>query len=107
MIDEQIHLNDIGTRFEATIKEKIADGTLVVVDLTGATVIQLIFFKADGISETKSASFSTDGSDGKIKYLTLSGDIDQIGIWQIQAHITIPAGDWRSNIEDFRVYRNL
>ena len=64
MAVNEIHVGDIGTVFTLTIK----DGSSVI-DLSGATTKQIILRKPDRVtSSTKTASFVTDGSDGKIKY---------------------------------------
>ena len=98
----EIHLDDVGTRFEVTIKD---DG--VVVDISAASVKEIIFKRQNGSLLTKSASFTTDGTDGRIDYTTVSGDLTQVGIWNIQAKITLGSGTWRSEVEEFEVFDNL
>lgn len=99
---EEIHEGDIGTIF--TINLTDCD---VAVDLTGHTSLQIIFAKPDGTSVTKTASDSGTPTDGIITYTTISGDLDQDGVWRIQAKVTIPAGTFSSDIEKFRVYPNI
>lgn len=101
-IIEEIHNGDIGTIFEVTVY----DGNSVV-DVSGALTLQLIFGKPSGNTMTKNATLVTDGTDGKIQYITVNGDIDEDGYWTLQAYIRLAAGNWRSNIADFRVYENL
>jgi hypothetical protein len=102
MAADEIHLNDIGTVFEATIM----DGA-VVVDISTATTKQLIFKGQSGSSKTKSAAFATDGTDGKIRYVTVTGDLDWAGQWEWQAYVVMPTGAWHSDTAQFIVYENL
>jgi hypothetical protein len=66
-----------------------------------------LFSKPDGAVVEKTAVFSTDGSDGKIRYITVDGDLDAIGKWKIQARVVMPTGSWSSNLSSFKVYGNL
>lgn len=99
---QQIHLNDIGTVFEVTIKDCDTP-----VDISTATAKQIIFMKPDGTTTAKTADFTTDGTDGKIRYIATTGDLNLSGGWKIQAKVTLPAGTWYSNIEKFKVWTNL
>lgn len=100
---EQIHKGDIGTVFEATIR----DGCDIQ-PVDGATTLQIKFRKPD--NETvlpKTAIFKTDGTDGIIQYVSEAGDLDEVGDWKIQGFVVLPAGSFNSNIEDFEVFDNL
>ncbi len=102
MAANEVRVGDIGTVFEITLM----DGTTVV-DVSTATTLEIIFVKPKGTRLTKTASFSATGTDGKIKYTAVSGDLDTQGVWQIQAHIIMPTGAWRSDIQTFEVCANL
>lgn len=99
---EEIHKDDIGTKFLVMVM----DGSSVV-DLSGATVKKIAFKKSDGTSVEKSALFKTDGSDGKIYYVTIADDLSMSGKWELQAKVTLPTGVWSSSIKFFMVYDNL
>jgi len=99
---EEIHLNDIGTKFLLTIK----DGTTAE-DISGATTKEIIFQKPDGTSITKSGIFETDGTDGKIYCTSVAGDLDQTGTWTLQAKVVIASGTYHSSISSFKVYSNV
>ena len=99
----EVHENDIGTVFKLTVKDQ--DG--VIVDISSASTKQIIFKKPGGNILTKTASFQTDGTDGIIKYTTLSGDLNEKGIWQIQAYVVITAGTFYSDVLEFKVYPNI
>lgn len=98
-----IHLNDVGTVINVTITD--VSGTAI--DISDATNKQIILQPEDGSNKTKSASFTTDGSDGKINYEISGGDIDEPGNWRVQSFIVTPAGSWSSSVDDFNVAPNL
>lgn len=102
MAANEIHNGDIGTIFEVTLK----DGT-VLVDLSGATTKEILFLPPNKALKTKTAAFKTDGTDGIIQYTTLAADLDQAGKWKLQAHVVLPTGEWKSDIAEFRVHKNL
>lgn len=93
-----VRLNDIGTTFEVTL-----DDCGTVVPVNGATTQEILFKKPDGTVVTKTSVFTTDGTDGKIEYVTISGDLDQLGLWQLMGHVILPSGDWHSAIGSFQV----
>ena len=102
-IVEEIHIGDIGTIFEITLMDDLA-----VVNVAPASEMLIIFTKPDGSKVINAAKLTGDGSDGKIRYvITLSTELDQNGSWKIQANVTLPSGQWSSNIDRFRVYKNL
>jgi hypothetical protein len=98
-----VHLSDIGNIFVLTFK----DGDTVV-DVSSATVTKTITFVApDGTSTVQSATFTTDGTDGKIQYVTQAGDMDQVGQWKLQGIVVITAGTFKSEIKLFCVEANV
>lgn len=55
-------------------------------DLTSATVTNIKYIKPDGTSGTwTGVSYDTT----KVKYEVQSGDLDDIGLWTLQAIVTI------------------
>lgn len=99
----EIHVDDIGTIFTATIK----DENDTIVDVSGATTKQLIFKKPDDTILTRTASFVNTGTDGKIKYVAVAGDLDMHGSWFLQAYVDLGSTELRSDIHKFTVYTNL
>lgn len=99
-----LHLNNEGVEFRVTIKEC---GETDGMDISAATTKELIFVKPSGDKLTKTASFYTDGTDGILSYVTVSGDLNEIGTWQFQGHVVIGSGDFTSSIDKFKVDRNL
>jgi hypothetical protein len=104
--EREVHYNDIGTVFLITVNDCVS-GTSVALDLSTASSLQVILKSPSGVSYTKTASFYTNGTDGKIVYVTINNDLNEVGTWSIQAKITIPTGTFRSDIGTFKVYENL
>ena len=100
----EIHAGDIGVNFNITVMNGA-----VPLDVSNADNIYIIFQKPDmGASTiTKTASLITDGKDGNIRYTTISGDLDEVGTWQIQAKVDFGASVFSTDIQKFKVYRNI
>jgi hypothetical protein len=98
----EIHKGDIGTVIQLTLYEGSA-----IVDLSTATSKKLHFRKPSGVVLTKDAIFVTNGTDGKVKYTTVSGDLDTVGTWKVQAVLDFPSGHWSSSVGSFKVHANL
>jgi len=103
--EEEVHFNDIGTSFLVTINDCVS-GSKTPLDLTGASDLKLIFKAPSGVRFERPAIYDTDGSDGKIKYFTVDGDLNEVGTWRLQAYIVL-GGTWRSDVGTFKVYENL
>lgn len=96
--------NDVGTIF----KVKIVDcDTGDVIDISAATTLQITFKKPDKKTVTKTAAFSTDGSDGYLQYVVVDGDIDMVGIWNLQAYVAGVGFKNNSTVGTFVVDDNL
>jgi hypothetical protein len=102
MAQDEIRVDDVGTVLECLIK----DGP-VIVDLTGYTTAEIRLKKPDGTVVTKTGIVPVPETDGLVTYTTVAGDLDQEGPWRIQAHVALPGGDWRSDIDCFTVHANL
>ena len=98
----EIHYGDIGVNFNITVMNGAA-----VLNVSNANSISIIFQKPDSTDLTKTATLVTNGTDGKIKYTTVAGDLDQIGTWQIQARVNFGASVFSTDIQKFKVYRNI
>jgi hypothetical protein len=90
-------VGDVGTVFRATVKD---DG--LPVNLSAFTV-ELLFKRPDKSTLTAAASFQTDGTDGKIEYVWLAGDVNSDGWWKVQARVIESAASWRTFSGRFRV----
>lgn len=99
----EIHVNNIGTRFLVTIK----DGD-VVVDVSTASTLTMIFKKPDDEVIYRSATKFTNGTDGKIYYDTTNGDLDEAGQYKLQGKVIFPNGStYYTDIHTFHVHCNL
>jgi len=77
-------------------------------DISGFTTTKEILFKGlDGKLVTKTASFTTDGTDGKIQCTLAAGDIDQKGEWEVQAYVVSAAQEIYSVAVKFTVGKRL
>ncbi len=99
--------NAIGATIEVTIEE---DG--VALNVSTVSSKQLVFRKPSGTVVTKTASFSTTGADGKLKYVTEAGFLNEHSgaqNWKVQGTVTFPGGGYsgRSEVVEFAVKGNL
>ena len=102
MAANEIHMNDVGTRFLVTV----TDGTSAV-DISSATTKQLIFQKPSGTKLTKATAFTNDGTDGKMQYNIVSEDFDEAGSYKLQGKVVISDGTFYTDKHTFKVHRNL
>jgi hypothetical protein len=99
-----IHVGDVGTVITLTIYED--DGTTVV-DVSSATTKTIYFKSPSGTKKNATASFTTDGKDGKIYYTTVAGFIDTAGVWEVQGYVEIGTAKYYSTKGRFQVHGNL
>lgn len=102
MAANEIHVNDVGTKFLVTV----TDGSSAV-DISSATTKQLIIKKPSGTKLTKATAFTTDGTDGKMQYSITSDDLDEAGSYKLQGKVVISDGTFYTDIHTFKVHRNL
>lgn len=101
--ESQIHVGNKNVDFIITITEDC-----LPIDISAATVKLIYFTKPDRSVIVKTALFVTDGTDGQIHYSTVDGDLDQPGLWKIQAYIELGSGSaYSSIIKTFKVFCNL
>jgi len=101
MISE-VHVNDVGTKILIIVYDGVN-----IVNLSSATNLTIQIKKPDGTILAKNASFDTDGTDGAMKYYTLSGDFDMAGGYYIQGIVNIFGGIFHTDVQMFRVLNNL
>lgn len=102
----EIHQNDIGTRFQVTIK---SCGGTDLVDVSNAAYRQFTFRKPSDTLITRTASIFNDGSatSGVLYYDTVAGDFDEVGLYKFQAKIGFASGTYYTDIYTFKVQCNL
>lgn len=94
-----IFVGDIGTSIGGTVK----DQDKAIVDCSVCISKTIRFQKPDNSTFDKAAAFVTDGSDGKIHYITVSGDLDASGTWYYQGIVELPLGYWYTDLHSFEV----
>lgn len=101
----EIHQNDIGTRFLITVKD---DGNLVNISgVDGSTVHEINFRKPSDTIITRNATLQDFGISGVMFYDTLAGDLDEAGLYKLQAKVTVPSGTYYTDIYTFKVHSNI
>jgi len=86
----EIHKDDIGTRFLITVKD---DGDLVNISGVGGGSIHQVSFRkpSDAIVE-RNATLQDYGVSGVMFYDSVAGDLDEAGVYKLQAKVIIPSG---------------
>jgi hypothetical protein len=98
----EIHVNDIGTRFLATIKD---NGTAV--DISNASQIQMTFRRPSDEVFYRIGSLLNSGINGQVYYDTVAGDLVDVGMHKLQAKVYLPSGTYYTDIYSFQVHCNL
>jgi len=99
----ELHVSDIGTLFISTIYNQ--DETIQ--NLASATNLAINFYTPSRETKERTATLYTNGTDGKIVYTLIDGDIDEAGLWSYQVVVEFVGGTWHTNIEKFVVYPNI
>lgn len=87
----KVYLGDTGTVITLDCGQDVSSAT--------ARAIEARKPSGDVVSWTASAS----GADA-ISYTTDDDDIDEVGDWRLQAHVTTAAGEWLGETVTLRVY---
>lgn len=105
---EEAHVNDIGTIFRVTIFDTTSTGGSVIADVSGASAITYTFRRPDGTTFNKTGTFTSDGTDGKVQYVTVDGDLNGAGTWSVQVLIVTSGGlSHNTTVATFRVFENI
>jgi hypothetical protein len=90
------------------IEITIYDQDDAVVDLTEAVVLEVRIQDPRGITSVKNATLSSDGTDGKIKYVCVPADTPVEGTYRIQGRAVFPDEIiYSSNIAEIIGIKNL
>lgn len=101
-MSSEIHLNDVGTRFLITVKDRDT-----IVNIANYSSLTLIFKKPSSTTIYRSGILHTDGTDGKIRYDTAAGDLNETGTYKLQGRVALPSGTFYTDIHNFQVHCNL
>lgn len=97
-------VNDVGLKLLVRILQP--SGTAVV-DLSQATLKQIILLRPDGQRIVATAQFFTDGTDGKIYYNTVEGDLAVNGRYKIQGYVEFGGIELHTSVGKFDVKSNI
>jgi hypothetical protein len=98
----QIHKDDAGTKLLVTLTDDS-----VAVDISSATGLTIYIRQPDGTVLTRSGTLNGGGTDGKMYYLTVAGDLNAAGHYKIQGKVTLSSGTFYTSISAFKVHSNL
>lgn len=87
-------LNDVGTLISIDVQE----------DISTATHMSIKFKKPDGTYGSWPAFLEGLGA---VQYITVNGDLDQVGVWYLQVYIEMPSWKGHSDITSIRVRQPL
>ena len=100
MATQKIYAGDIGTRIEF----EIVDESGVVVDISASVTKTIDILRPDLTSVASvAATFTTGGTDGKMYYETVSGDISMEGTYRAQAYLDLTSWQGKAAIVEFEV----
>lgn len=101
----EIHKDDIGTRFLITVKD---DGLPVNISgVSGGSVHQISFRKPSDTVIDRNATLKDYGISGVMFYDTIAGDLDEAGLYKLQAKVIVPSGTFFTDIFSFKVHPNI
>ena len=98
----EAHANDAGTEIRLTVTD-----SGVPVDLTGATELTILLLKPSGMVVEKTAAIVGAATDGVINCYTDADDLDETGLYFVQARIALAAWSGHSEKRQLRVYANV
>jgi len=97
--NELVHVED-----ETTFTCICVDRDNAAVDISAASSKSILFRKPNGTVVTKTATFTTDGTDGSIYYTTDETDLDVAGLWKFRAEVMVGARNRESSTCEIEVY---
>ena len=101
----EIHQDDIGTRFLITVKD---DGELVNISgVGGSTIHQISFRKPSDTVVNRNATLQDFGISGVMFYDSIAGDLDEAGLYKLQAKVVVPSGTYYTDIYSFKFHSNI
>ena len=105
---ESLQVGAVGAQLEIQVYEYNDETRLdEIVDISGADTYSIVVQRPDETTFTRSATFSSDGTDGKIYIVTEATDLTIAGTYYIQGDISLSVWQGRSTIGQFEVKENL
>lgn len=103
-INHDLHEGDYGTVLEIEVVEENELGELEAVNISSGTTLQFKFIAPNGTELTKTSVLTTDGSDGKMRYIIEPGFLNQTGIWQWMGFLAL--ANWTGHTAQTEFYVN-
>jgi len=94
-------VGDVGVLIQVTV---VGEDGVTPQDVSGATTKEILLVSPNGVILTKTASFVTNGTDGKLKYVTVANDVTVAGGWTARAHVVTATYDRKTKTVPFTVY---
>ena len=76
-------LDDVGNILRLTVKTEDDEAK----NIAGASALTYLLKKPDETVVELTASFDTNGTDGKVIYAFVAGDLDLVGLYEVQVKI--------------------
>lgn len=102
-LSDPIRLGAYGFAFEA----QLLDAAGAPVDIGNATLLELRLERPDGSVAHRTATLTTNGADGRVRYVVQAGDLNQAGSWRRQFVVETPTVGFPFEPEAFPVQHNL
>jgi hypothetical protein len=97
-----VQVGTIGLMIELGVKEAYN-----YLNLSTASIKNIIIKKPSGMYLTVSGSYTTNGTDGKIYYTTREGDLSEAGVYKVQGQIAIGTFSGYTTATQFTVVANI
>lgn len=90
-MEDKVYINDVGTKI------KLYTGQ----DISSATIVKISYKKPNGDTGEWDGSIE---EDEYVVYIVQAGDLDQVGIWKLQAYVVLPDWTGRGETVDMEVF---
>lgn len=102
------HLGDVGCVIELQAQSPLGTN----VDISAASGLTIYLRTPAGDVLTKTASLSSGGTDGKMRYTTVASDFplarkELVGLWEAQGQYTVGGATLHTSIIQFSVQDSL
>lgn len=106
--DTTIHVGTIGFDLIVQFLDCATGGPIDLL-AAGIAASEILLRDPAGLKVSKVAVFLTDGTDGKIHYVTVGGDLDVAGPWRLQGKVADagPSKTLYTEVGSFTVRENL
>ena len=95
-------LGDIGNTLILTVLEDD-----VAKDISNASTKEYFIKRPNEVGVKVTTPFNTNGSDGKLKYVFIAGDLDIVGLYEVQVSLVTPLWTGKSSSFFFTVRETL